>query len=135
MKKHSVRTFLISLAALLVFAAAAIAVAAAAAKEAADDALIQLTDFIESGCERAFARADRADRVRRRGRIQGHFCRDGRDRDSRQRLRRGENHISRPEIADALESGEGFAERRSETLGVTMTYYARLTDIPEYGRS
>ena len=134
MKKHSVRTFLISLAALLVFAAAAIAVAAAAAKEAADDALIQLADFIESGCESGLspeqiaqtASADgdgyRVTFVATDGTVIADSDSDG-----------GENHISRPEIADALESGEGFAERRSETLGVTMTYYARLTDIPEYG--
>lgn len=39
------------------------------------------------------------------------------------------NHLSRKEVADALESGDGYAVRRSETLGSKTRYYAlRLDD-------
>lgn len=39
------------------------------------------------------------------------------------------NHIERPEIADALEKGEGSAIRQSETIGESSIYYAvRLSD-------
>ena len=37
-----------------------------------------------------------------------------------------ENHLSRKEVKDALESGEGYAVRRSETLGSKTCYYAML---------
>lgn len=35
-----------------------------------------------------------------------------------------ENHISRKEVKEALDSGEGYAVRRSETLGSKSCYYA-----------
>ncbi len=35
-----------------------------------------------------------------------------------------ENHLSRKEVKDALDSGEGYAVRRSETLGSKSCYYA-----------
>lgn len=39
------------------------------------------------------------------------------------------NHLSRKEVADALESGDGYSVRRSETLGSKTRYYAlRLDD-------
>lgn len=38
------------------------------------------------------------------------------------------NHLSRKEVADALESGDGYAVRRSETLGSKTRYYALRLD-------
>lgn len=35
-----------------------------------------------------------------------------------------ENHLSRKEVTEALDSGEGYAVRRSETLGSKSCYYA-----------
>ena len=35
-----------------------------------------------------------------------------------------ENHLSRKEVKEALDSGEGYAVRRSETLGSNSCYYA-----------
>ncbi len=35
-----------------------------------------------------------------------------------------ENHMDRPEVADAIRSGAGESERFSETLGETTYYYA-----------
>ena len=40
-----------------------------------------------------------------------------------------ENHGNREEISGAFEKGEAQAERFSETLGVTMHYYARKAEI------
>ena len=37
-----------------------------------------------------------------------------------------ENHADRPEIADALRSGEGESDRDSDTLGYVSFYHARL---------
>lgn len=37
---------------------------------------------------------------------------------------RMENHLSRKEVKEALDSGEGYAVRRSETLGSKSCYYA-----------
>ncbi|MDF2672678.1 MAG: cell wall metabolism sensor histidine kinase WalK [Clostridiales bacterium] len=39
-----------------------------------------------------------------------------------------ENHSDRPEIIDALKSGEGFSTRHSETEDQTMYYYARRVE-------
>lgn len=39
-----------------------------------------------------------------------------------------ENHGDRPEIKDAIESGEGFAVRSSSTLGKNMLYYCKSFD-------
>ena len=36
-----------------------------------------------------------------------------------------ENHLARPEVAEALQSGAGFAQRKSATTGQELTYYAR----------
>lgn len=38
------------------------------------------------------------------------------------------NHSDREEIAEAMESGEGFAIRKSQTLGENMAYYCRQTE-------
>lgn len=39
------------------------------------------------------------------------------------------NHLSRPEVASALQSGSGFSQRRSSTAGQDLTYYAlQLSD-------
>ena len=35
-----------------------------------------------------------------------------------------ENHLSRPEVQQALETGEGFIQRQSDTVGYNTTYYA-----------
>ncbi len=39
-----------------------------------------------------------------------------------------ENHLSRPEIADALENGEGEITRKSDTMDMNTMYYAVLLD-------
>lgn len=44
---------------------------------------------------------------------------------------RMENHAGRPEIVGAARSGEGFAERASETVEERMFYYARLIQLPD----
>lgn len=41
---------------------------------------------------------------------------------------RMENHSERPEIAEALQSGEGYAVRKSETLAASTFYYAVRLD-------
>lgn len=35
-----------------------------------------------------------------------------------------ENHLSRPEVQQAIETGEGFVQRQSDTVGYNTTYYA-----------
>lgn len=42
-----------------------------------------------------------------------------------------ENHVSRQEVAQALETGEGFAVRSSSTLGMNMIYYCRAFPAAE----
>ena len=38
-----------------------------------------------------------------------------------------ENHLTRPEVQQALETGEGFVQRQSDTVGYNTTYYAMVT--------
>ncbi len=45
--------------------------------------------------------------------------------DSQGNAARMENHADRPEVAEALENGSGWADRNSATLGETSVYYAR----------
>lgn len=40
-----------------------------------------------------------------------------------------ENHADRPEVRQALATGEGAAERRSDTLGVDFSYVARTVSV------
>ena len=39
-----------------------------------------------------------------------------------------ENHINRPEIADALKKGEGKAVRKSDTLAQSIYYYSKRNE-------
>ena len=98
MRKHSLRLFFISAAALAVFAVAAIAVAVALTGNAVDDGLVSVADFVENACRGGAEIGD-----------------------------------DRPEVEDALSKGEGFAERRSDTDGGNMNYYARLIELSGYG--
>ena len=47
--------------------------------------------------------------------------------DSAQQSGEEENHLSRPEVQQALKTGEGFAQRQSDTVGYNTTYYAMTT--------
>ena len=50
---------------------------------------------------------------------------------SLEQVRAMDNHLARPEVADALARGEGLAVRRSDTVGVDTAYAARLVPGPD----
>ena len=135
MRKHSLRLFIISAAALAVFAVAAIAVSVALTGKAVDDGLISVADFVENAC---LGGADIDDIVEYADegapdmRIT-FIAKDGAVIADSSPWNSSENHIDRPEVEDALSKGEGFAERRSDTDGGNMNYYARLIELPGYG--
>ena len=39
-----------------------------------------------------------------------------------------ENHNNRPEVIEAIENGEGYGVRKSDTLSKNVFYYAKLMD-------
>ena len=135
MRKHSLRLFIISAAALAVFAVAAIAVSVALTGKAVDDGLVSVADFVENAC---LGGADIDDIVEYADegapdmRIT-FIAKDGAVIADSSPWNSSENHIDRPEVEDALSKGEGFAERRSDTDGGNMNYYARLIELPGYG--
>ncbi len=135
MRKHSLRLFIISAAALAVFAVAAIAVSVALTGKAVDDGLVSVADFVENAC---LGGADIDDIVEYADegapdmRIT-FIAKDGAVIADSSPWNSDENHLDRPEVEDALSKGEGFAERRSDTDGGNMNYYARLIELPGYG--
>ena len=135
MRKHSLRLFIISAAALAVFAVAAIAVSVALTGKAVDDGLVSVADFVENAC---LGGADIDDIVEYADegapdmRIT-FIAKDGTVIADSSPWNSDENHLDRPEVEDALSKGEGFAERRSDTDGGNMNYYARLIELPGYG--
>ena len=135
MRKHSLRLFIISAAALAVFAVAAIAVSVALTGKAVDDGLVSVADFVENAC---LGGADIDDIVEYADegapdmRIT-FIAKDGAVIADSSPWNSSENHLDRPEVEDALSKGEGFAERRSDTDGGNMNYYARLIELPGYG--
>lgn len=135
MRKHSLRLFIISAAALAVFAVAAIAVSVALTGKAVDDGLVSVADFVENAC---LGGADIDDIVEYADegapdmRIT-FIAKDGAVIADSSPWNSDENHLGRPEVEDALSKGEGFAERRSDTDGGNMNYYARLIELPGYG--
>ncbi len=135
MKKHSLRLFLISMAALVIFAAVCIVIVALTTRETARDGLVRVADLVSNECTAGLDPADiaayadedeegyRVTFIAQDGTVIADSLPDS-----------GEsNHLARPEVADALEKGEGFAERHSETFGTTMTYYARMIELPDQG--
>ena len=135
MRKHSLRMFIIAVIALAVIAAAAITVSVVVTGKEVDDGLVSLADFVENACAGGVAPqaiAEYAGESAPDMRVT-FVAKDGVVIADSSPWSSGENHLDRPEIEDALLCGEGFAERRSDTAGDMMNYYARLIDVPEYG--
>lgn len=51
--------------------------------------------------------------------------------DNKANVSKNENHLSRPEVKEALEHGEGQDVRKSSTMNSTTYYYAMITDDSE----
>lgn len=52
--------------------------------------------------------------------------------DSRHDPETMENHATRPEVQEAVAKGEGTAIRRSATMGVDFSYFARAINLPSH---
>lgn len=133
MKKHSLRLFFISVAALVVFAAVASVTAVAVARDSVNEGLVGFADFVQNALQEGADPSKLTD------------CSDGTDKDFRITLiaidgqviadshpdTPTDNHLSRPEVQSAIENGEGFADRQSDTVGQRMNYYARMVELAD----